>query len=83
MLSDIKEVDVFEQLRDINMVYFKLNTESPEKLVDFAMTKGCKLNPPGQGVFRVVTHNDISLSDIEAFVQIVKLFIKENPSAIS
>ncbi|MDP3305006.1 MAG: low-specificity L-threonine aldolase [Erysipelotrichaceae bacterium] len=83
MLSDVKEADVFEQLRDINMVYFKLNVEHPEKLVDFAMTQGCKINPPGHGVFRVVTHNDISLNDIEAFVQIVKLFMKENPSAIT
>lgn len=81
LLSDLAEVDVFEQLRDINMVYFKLNVDSPEKLVDFAMTQGCKLNPPGNGVFRVVTHNDISSDDVNAFVQIVKMFIKENPSA--
>lgn len=83
LLSGIEKVDVFEQLRDINMVYFKLNVDSPENLVDFAMTQGCKINPPGQGVFRVVTHNDISSDDVEAFVQIVKMFIKENPSAIT
>jgi threonine aldolase len=80
-LAEIKEIQVFEQLRDINMVYFKLNVEFPEKLVEFAMSRGCKINPPGQGVFRVVTHNDISSSDIDTFIQIIKEFITENPKA--
>ncbi len=81
LLSEIKEIYVFEQMRDINMVYFKLNVELPNKLVEYALTQGCKINPPGQGVFRVVTHNDISSNDVDTFVDIVKMFIKENPSA--
>lgn len=81
LLKEIEAVDVFDQLRDINMVYFKLKVKSPELLVDYALAKNCKINPPSQGVFRVVTHHDISSEDVDSFVKIVKSFVKENPSA--
>jgi threonine aldolase len=80
-LSEIADVEVFDKLRDINMVYFKLHSDTAEKLVEFAMNRGCKINPPSQGVFRVVTHNDISSEDVDAFIQIVAAFVKENPRA--
>jgi len=80
-LKKIPEIELFDQLRDINMVYFKLKVESPQKLVEYALSKNCKINPPGQGVFRVVTHHDISSDDVDAFVEIITSFIKENPSA--
>jgi threonine aldolase len=80
LLSEFPQIRVFEHLRDINMVYFKLNVESPQRLVKYAFDKGCKLNPPNEGVFRVVTHNDVSSSDIDTFIQIVKQFLQENPS---
>jgi threonine aldolase len=80
-LSEIAEVEVFDKLRDINMVYFKLHSDSAEKLVEFAFAHSCKINPPSQGMFRVVTHNDISSVDVDAFIQIVAAFVKENPRA--
>jgi threonine aldolase len=79
-LKKIPEIELFDQLRDINMVYFKLNVESPQKLVEYALSRNCKINPPGQGVFRVVTHHDISSNDVDTFVDILTSFIKENPS---
>ena len=80
-LASINEITVFDQLRDINMVYFKLNIENPDQLVDYALTRGCKINPPSQGIFRVVTHNDISAKDVDVFVQIIEKFLEENPKA--
>ncbi len=79
-LAKIPQVHVFDQLRDINMVYFKLDDQSSGRLVDFAFKRGCKINPPGNGVFRVVTHNDVTVEDVDAFVDIVRQYLKENPS---
>lgn len=79
-LKNIPEIELFDHLRDINMVYFKLNVESPQKLVEYALSRNCKINPPSQGVFRVVTHHDVSSNDVDAFVDILTSFIKENPS---
>lgn len=80
-LALVNEIEVFDQLRDINMVYFRLITEDPDLLVKYAWAHGCKINPPNQGIFRVVTHNDISSEDVDAFIQIVKKFVEENPKA--
>lgn len=80
-LAEFSEIEVFHQLRDINMVYFKCNVESPEQLVEYALANGCKINPPSQGIFRVVTHNDITSNDVDVFIQIINAFIKENPKA--
>lgn len=80
-LTEIKEVEVYDKLRDINMVYFKLHMEAAERLVKFALAHGCKINPPSEGVFRVVTHNDISSADVDAFIEIIRKFVKENPRA--
>lgn len=80
LLSQIPQIQVLSQLRDINMVYFSLNHPAPEKLVEFAFKRGCKINPPGQGIFRVVTHNDITESDVGQFIEIIKDFQTENPS---
>lgn len=64
LLSEIPHVKIFEDQLDINMVFFTFDLIPPEIFVKQMLNKGIKINPPFDGVYRFVTHKDISREDI-------------------
>ncbi len=80
LLSNIPHVKVFEDQLDINMVFFKFDLIPAQIFVNEMLKRGIKINPPFDGVYRFVTHKDISKQDLytitNAFEQIVKSFTK-------
>lgn len=79
LLSRIPHVKVFEDQLDINMVFFKFDLISPEIFVTEMFKRGVKINPPSDGIYRFVTHKDISKQDVytvaSTFEEIVKSHI--------
>ncbi|MGJ8455750.1 low-specificity L-threonine aldolase [Pseudothermotoga sp. U03pept] len=64
LLSEIPHVKIFEDQLDINMVFFTFDLIPPEIFVKQLLNKGIKINPPFDGVYRFVTHKDISREDV-------------------
>lgn len=79
LLSRIPNVKVFEDQLDINMVFFKFDLIPAKVFVSEMLKKGIKINPPSDGIYRFVTHKDISKQDVytiaNAFEEIIKSYI--------
>jgi len=58
----------------INMVFFKASVQEFDHkgFTQYLLDKGIKTNPQDQGVYRFVTHNDVSREDIDFVVEAVK-----------
>jgi len=58
----------------INMVFFKASAQEFDHkgFTQYLLDKGIKTNPQDQGVYRFVTHNDVSREDIDFVVEAVK-----------
>lgn len=65
-LSSIPGVRVFIEDVQINMVFFDIKNTGykSEKFVKQLLTRGIKINPPEDGVFRLVTHYWINRDDV-------------------
>ena len=78
LLSELPHVKVFEDQLDINMVFFKFDLIPAEVFVKEMLKRGIKINPPFDGVYRFVTHKDISRQDVytvtSAFEEIIKSY---------
>lgn len=66
-LSSIPGVRVFIEDVQINMVFFDIRETGyePERLVKELLNMGIKINPPEDGVFRLVTHYWIGKEDVQ------------------
>lgn len=64
-LSSIPGVRVFIEDVQINMVFFEITKTGfePEELVKELLARGIKINPPENGIFRLVTHYWIDRDD--------------------
>ncbi len=71
-LLDIDEIKVEPGSADTNMVFISLPAHSPQELAKFLQQKGILIYP-GKSM-RLVTHLDISGSDITDFVEALKSF---------
>ena len=75
-LSEIPYVSV--DLRDvhINIVFFKIADKSidVDKLDEYLLKSGIKANSAENGIYRFVTHNDVSREDLEFVIDKLKKF---------
>ncbi|MCK5762832.1 MAG: low-specificity L-threonine aldolase [Clostridiales bacterium] len=73
-LSEINGLDILEERRDINMVFFKADEKDfPENLiVDGLLERGIKVNGIEDGEWRFVTNNDIEAEDIDRLIIALK-----------
>ncbi|HBT26780.1 MAG TPA: low-specificity L-threonine aldolase [Pseudothermotoga sp.] len=76
LLDEIPQIHVLKDQLDINMVFFSFNTIEPEIFVGKMLENGVKINPPHEGIYRFVTHKDISKEDIYTVVKIIKRIVK-------
>ncbi len=67
LLGSFEAIEIQHEQLDINMVFFSLQEHrcSPSKLVEYLFSRGIKINPPMDGLFRLVTHHGIQRKDIE------------------
>lgn len=65
-LTSIPGVRVFMDDVQINMVFFDIKETGyePEKLVNELLKRGIKINPPENGIFRLVTHYWVDPEDV-------------------
>ncbi len=73
LLKEIRGVVIDETQRDINMVFFDIDDKRKYKLDEYLYNHGVKILPY-EGVFRFVTHNDVSKADIKMAVNLVKAY---------
>lgn len=76
LLSNIPHVKVFEDQLDINMVFFKFDLIPAKVFVSEMFKRGIKINPPFDGVYRFVTHKDVSKQDMYTVARIFEEIIK-------
>lgn len=75
-LKSIESLIINEKRRDINMVFFKFTDQvNDDDFVAFLNTHQIKINPKSHGWYRIITHVGIVQSDIDKFIDAVKLFI--------
>lgn len=74
-----KNITVFNNQLDINMVYFSFNTEvNHHDFVARAKENGFILNPPSNNVYRLVTHLNISSQDVKSLSDFVLKYAQDN-----
>ncbi len=73
-MKEIKGIDVFENLTQINMVFFKLNgfKLNSDELVSYLEEKNIIINGEDNGIMRFVTHYYVTKEDIDTLVDIMK-----------
>ncbi len=78
-LDEIKEIEIFRDRNDINMVFFKINKEGfqENEFVDFLYNNNIKVNPSENGEWRFVTHYWIDKEKIDYAVDKVKEFLND------
>ncbi len=76
LLSNIPHVKVFEDQLDINMVFFKFDLIPAKVFVSEMFRRGIKINPPFDGIYRFVTHKDVSKQDIYTVARIFEEIVK-------
>ncbi len=75
-LSKIPEVELNIDDVEINMVFFKINTNKDiNKLQEFMFDKGIKINGPDLNVFRFVTHYFIKKDNIDETIKALNEFL--------
>ncbi|MBN2557498.1 MAG: aminotransferase class I/II-fold pyridoxal phosphate-dependent enzyme [Clostridia bacterium] len=76
-LGKIAGVSVFEDRRDINMVFFRLDFAiDSSDFKEYFFKNGIKVYPPDQGVFRFVTNFGVSGEDVLRIVETLKSFVQ-------
>ena len=72
-LRELDELDVEYGDTQTNMVFVKLGEQDPGELTEFLQQQGIIIR--GNGTLRLVTHLDISESDIERVVASFKAYL--------
>jgi threonine aldolase len=75
LLAETPGVEIDPSAVKINMVFWRAPGLDPAALVPHMETRGVKLSPPEGGVWRLVTHCEISRSDILAFAAHLREFL--------
>ncbi|MCK4551660.1 MAG: low-specificity L-threonine aldolase [Tenericutes bacterium] len=70
LLSKNNKITIDKTQRDINMVFFDIEDERKHELHKYLYNNGVKILPY-EGVFRFVTHYDLSRNDIEKTIKLV------------
>ena len=75
-LSEISYISVDLSSVHINMVFFKITDEAVDtvKLDEYLLKNGIMSNSAENGVYRFVTHNDVSREDLDFTIDILKKF---------
>ncbi len=73
LLRTIPGVVIDETQRDINMVFFDIKDDRKFKLHEYLYEQGIKILPY-EGIFRFVTHYDITKEEIETAINAVKKY---------
>jgi len=77
-IADIKEVELFSDRLDINMVFFRIKRDIDENiLIDTLYKDNVKILGSHMGEFRLVTHFGITKRDIDKFSSLFKKALKE------
>jgi threonine aldolase len=76
-LSEIAEIRIDLDAVQTNMVFMETPEQSSALLTSFLKERGILVS--GRGSFRLVTHLDITASDIQKVVDTVKDFFNQNP----
>jgi threonine aldolase len=77
-LSEITEIHIDLDAVQTNMVFMEAPASSSALLTSFLKDRGILVS--GRGNFRLVTHLDITASDIQIVIDAVKAFFMRNPS---
>jgi len=77
-LSEIAEIRIDPDAVQTNMVFMETTEQSSALLASFLKERGILVS--GRGSFRLVTHMDITASDIQKVIDAVKDFFIQNPS---
>ncbi len=77
-LSEIAEIRIDPDAVQTNMVFMETTEQSSALLASFLKERGILVS--GRGSFRLVTHLDITASDIQKVIAAVKEFFIQNPS---
>jgi threonine aldolase len=77
-LSEIAEIRIDLDAVQTNMVFMDAPEQSSALLTSFLKERGILVS--GRGSFRLVTHLDITASDIQKVIDAVKAFFIQNPS---
>lgn len=70
-LDRLDGVDVIKERQDINMVFFKMDTNE-EAFIEKFLEKGIKTNGTEDGEWRFVTHYWVSKSDVDYVIETMK-----------
>ncbi len=73
LLRDVKGIHIDEFQRDINMVFFDIDSEKKNDLESYLFEHGVKILGY-EGAFRFVTHKDISKEEIKQAIDLVREF---------
>jgi len=73
LLRDVKGIHIDEFQRDINMVFFDVDSEKKNDLESYLFEHGVKILGY-EGAFRFVTHKDISKEEIKQAIDLVREF---------
>ncbi|MCD6321831.1 MAG: low-specificity L-threonine aldolase [Clostridiales bacterium] len=77
MLDDIKEVNIFKDMLDINMIFFTLDVEIiGENFVNYFSKRNIKVYPPEGNVFRFVMNYDVCVDDLPFIAKTLSNFIR-------
>jgi threonine aldolase len=77
-LDEIKGVHVLKDQLDINMVYCKIETHDPMKLVSHLQHNNILVNPEDEGLWRFVTHYWVGQKEIDLFIGKVREYVEMN-----
>jgi len=78
MLDNIKGVNLFKDMLDINMIFFTLDTEiNVEEFTKYFSIRNIKVYPPEEGVFRFVMNYGVSVDDLQFIAKTLSNFILE------
>ena len=74
LLADLPKLVIDGSRRDINMVWASVDCDGAELALFLRDRGGIIINPPERGILRLVTHHDISDSDIESAAAAIRNF---------
>src|SRR6056297_2366661 len=77
-LEEIKGIAVLIDQLNINMVYCKINTNDPMKLVSHLESNNILVNPEDEGLWRFVTHYWVGQQEIDLFVEKMRDYLESD-----
>ncbi len=79
-LSKMKDVTVLKDNVDINLVFFKVKKSKSfiRQLPSMMLDNGIKMTGEELGLFRFITNNDVSRSDVERVCDVLEKLLNEN-----